>query len=791
MPAVSSALVAGPMPADICHVQRLIPTPCRSSTAPPCALSGGVCTTLEEADQSGVADLVARLDAAGIFQLGEAFASNALVMPDLPCSHLPANDHEPLRIGTMRLGFSIRDIRQLLCSPASLASFEEAVAVCPTKTSRWLQERRTSAPFPAMAEVLCYTDGSFIDCCEGAPAKIGWACAFFVPADADDAAATICVGVLSGAAPPWMRETASELSAYTAECAALAYVLAALQVAAGAGKFDATGTAGTMYGMHLLRRSSSPGRQEYHYVPGHCGHFGNELVDAIAKVALRGVSLGHIVADECCGWLEDGGPLLPWFALACRSLQQGPAWPSVQGQPIHNSHAACDEAPRLLKPFLQIQARTDPEATLPDTAAADSSSLPTLALRIATYNVLSLAAPSKPQMDGPVAEGLAFRTARPALLAQSLRDAGIDIASIQESRCKAGTVHTGCYYRICSGAESGNLGTEVWLRKDKTILHDGKRQARLQPDHIVVHHTSPRRMLLSIDPCGSKLFVLALHGPHRAAEPHVISQWWQETIHLCRTFVGDHDCVIAGDFNASVGSITSECVADHYFEEEDAAGELLHQLLHARRSWIPATFVDLHCGQNWTYVQKRNGREIRPDMIAIPHQWGWGRVTSHVDAGINAGQLAPDHFAAVTSVQLCFQANANLVEASRNLQRRFDEPAMLTEQGRATLSNILHRIPVVPWETSADEHAAQLVEYLQTELTQKFPPDGLRRGRRHSFFTDATWLLHGEVARLRRTCARCRYHVKQHLIAAGGTLCWRFLLTLAASDPTGASSPHT
>ena len=436
-----------------------------------------------------------------------------------------------------------------------------------------------------------------------------------------------------------MGECETELSAYVAECAALAHgawaaarlfpgrstaflsdCVAALGVAACSVQFDATGTAGTMYGMHLLRKSRSAGRIVYQYVPGHEGYFGNELVDA--KAAVHGHCVGHLDLGDCATWLAGGGPLLPWFALACRALQQDPVWPSVHGCSIQNHHADRAEAPHLLRPFLQPQYFPGTEAEAPDTRAANSASIPTLALRIATYNALSLAAPSKLQEGRGTTEGIVFRIARPALLAQCLQDADVDIASIQESRCATGIVHTGCYFRVCSGAESGNFGTEVWIRKDRAILHDGHKQARLQLDRVVVHHVSPRRLLLSLDLCGRKLFVLALHGPHRGAEQHIVSKWWHETIHICRTTVGAHDCIIAGDCDASVGSITSDFISDVYPEKEDLAGGLLHQLLQERNAWLPATFAATHSGESWTYMQKRNGRQIRPDMIAIPFQWG-------------------------------------------------------------------------------------------------------------------------------------------------------------------------
>ena len=107
---------------------------------------------------------------------------------------------------------------------------------------------------------------------------------------------------------------------------------------------------------------------------------------------------------------------------------------------------------------------------------------------------------------------------------------------------------------------------------------------------------------------------------------------------LCSEVVKDSACVIAGDTNSSIGSVCSRQIGDHAPEEEDQAGEFLHQLLQICHAWVPASFGHVHRGQSWTYCQKRNGKLIRPDLVAVPEGWWWGTVRSQVDVGIHAGQ---------------------------------------------------------------------------------------------------------------------------------------------------------
>ena len=74
-----------------------------------------------------------------------------------------------------------------------------------------------------------------------------------------------------------------------------------------------------------------------------------------------------------------------------------------------------------------------------------------LGVRIATVKVLTLN-----DLDhgrGPQnTSGLARKMARPALLMQSLLEANVHVAAVQESRCEQGTVRTGEFLRFCSGS---------------------------------------------------------------------------------------------------------------------------------------------------------------------------------------------------------------------------------------------------------------------------------------------------------------------------------------------------
>ena len=769
-----------------CCVKRVpVPTPCRAAALPP--LAGN--------SQDGDAEpLPTLLETAARYELPYDFIRvwrmPLHVVAATPAAARPRRPDFELGYGDLRCPFSVEDMRTLLCTPARLVSLSEALSTCSVKDKTWFLSRAALAHSRDQEALLCYTDGSFAPSSGDSPAAVGWACAFFHvgPQPVDSTAA--CVGVVSGTIPAWVG-CDQQPSAYMAECLALAFggwvsarnfpdrdivflsdCVAALGVAEARTGYDCSDFAGVTQGLHLLRRASSSGSLQYRYVPGHQHIFGNELCDVLAKQAAKGRSLGGVTISEADRWLQRGGPYLPWFAAACRALRVHPEWPAMTGAPVGPLSPPSEAPQRLLEPFLPA---------LPDEAAVHTPATgglggPTddavpveishMHAKLASYNALSLAEPCQRHKDQLHSAGLAFRVARPALLARCLEAAQVDIAAIQETRCGPGTLITGPYYRVCAGSENGSFGTELWFKIGKPILRRGRSIICIQPHHIIVHHASPRRLLVSLEPGSSKLFILALHAPHRGAESHTISTWWETTLSLCREFVRDAECIIAGDMNASIGSVCTPQVGDFAAEEEDLSGALLRQLMQQCGAWAPASFDSCHQGQSWTYRQKRNGRMIRPDLIAIPDGWWWGQVWSQVDVGIHAGQVSPDHYATTVEVRVNLCQKATCKRRASAHGRRYDVAAISKPENQGLVAEVFRSLPLVPWQVSAHTHAWQLVDHLQDNFQRLFPLTGRRARKKHSFLSDATWEIHAEVVRLRRACARCRTHETRHLLAA-------------------------
>ncbi|CAE7333752.1 unnamed protein product [Symbiodinium sp. KB8] len=136
-----------------------------------------------------------------------------------------------------------------------------------------------------------------------------------------------------------------------------------------------------------------------------------------------------------------------------------------------------------------------------------------------------------------------------------------------------------------------------------------------------------------------RMLFIGLHAPHRATEANQLDRWWHDT-HIAIAAHSKGDIVIlAGDMNASVGSVPSEHVGTLGAEVEDDPGTALHAILRDFSLFLPSTWEDSHFGASHTYCQKRGNKACRPDFIGLPFQWIGSRCTSYL-ASQRSGDLS-------------------------------------------------------------------------------------------------------------------------------------------------------
>ena len=130
-----------------------------------------------------------------------------LMLTSSPSSDVPGVERTPpcdkLRFGHLSLGFTLEHTRNLLCHPAHLAGFVEALCVCDPDSRSWFAENDAICPQYASPNILCFTDGTFTAPSKEVGNKLGWARAFFRDDTGTGSHRASCLGAVSGSVPEW------------------------------------------------------------------------------------------------------------------------------------------------------------------------------------------------------------------------------------------------------------------------------------------------------------------------------------------------------------------------------------------------------------------------------------------------------------------------------------------------------------------------------------------------------------------------------------------------------------
>ena len=439
----------------------------------------------------------------------------------IPCTRLPYLQalslfpaQQPAHFGHTDLGFTWRELSDFLSLTPHFDTWEEVFgeAVCIAKATPPLlnDALRQLAGDTPRGHLCCFTDGSFFPPRDGIAAQTGWAALFVDPHEG-------LFSISSGEIFADLLGPHDTLSAYQAECCALAMAatsavlafsgreihfysdcVAALGAAQGTCGFAVGGIPEAMAAAFDLRHRGCGGADSFSYIPGHQGAFFNEAADMLAKSSAKPATAINTTQQSMVvlrDWLGKGGARLGWATLIIRQLRGAPELP-----PIGALHLGTDDWHaglhhwHLLQPFLPTGVWDNPEAQ--QTTRLQPVRLK---LRLLSYNTLSLGGCLE-DSQGAVEDttGLCRRPGRAALLARQLEDLDVTLASLQETRCPAGTTQVGAYLRFSSGALKGQWGTEIWIRKGAALFEfpaTERQYFQIERKNATVVYSDPRRML--------------------------------------------------------------------------------------------------------------------------------------------------------------------------------------------------------------------------------------------------------------------------------------------------------
>ena len=677
---------------------------------------------------------------------------------------------DPVRVGTTDLGFSWAHLCHLLEAEPNLRHWD---SFFPSDHHARLGLPDALAGLSGTVDdsrLICYTDGSFYPPQGEHPARAGWAFIMLHPGSCSTSWS-------AGQVPSLSSGSEHKLSAYIAECYAMimAYMTAALRFSHLGIDFrgDCQAAIGIAQGTmaycegrlsHVLanaivfRRAITFRGDTAAYVPGHVGEFFNEAADTMAKWGAT--QTGGAEPDDKGPlpryWLEHGGTRLAWAAVVLRQIAGDPTLPPLEqdlgDDTWHGGLTPC----QLIEPFI-------PSGSVGASHQGTNSASATLVLTILSHNTLTLGATLENSAGAGVGDpGIHFRPGRAAILAEQLHRNHIMIAALQETRGQEGQTTVGSYLRYSSGAVKGQFGTEVWLHKTLPFLQFAESEDNVcfTPGRLNVVHKDPRRLLIKFQFKSWRILIASLHAPHRACESPVIHDWWTKTRQLVYKYASAAFVILAGDANASVGSITGVNLGHVAAEAEDLPGQYWRELLHEVECFLPCTFEESQHGDTVTYVQKRNGQGCRPDMIGVPLAWGCGEVAAWTAPEIHAALSTQDHTATCVRISLNLKAPQ---PGKMSARKKLTPEALLDPRNHAAVTAALERMPKVSWETSSHAHAAIVVHHLQRELGE-INNKAMPRPR-HPYLTESTWQLQRQVTAWKRSMHRLQQRKKSQLKA--------------------------
>ena len=472
------------------------------------------------------------------------------------------------------------------------------------------------------------------------------------------------------------------------------------------------------------------------HVRSHRGLPANELADQLAKWACCTkdpcVTCEHMAT--VAGWCRSHS--LEWLWMAFESLRTPHCWPTFGGTCFTDRHSPL--TPPVLTPdeCYELFGLTAPVPT--------QAPSPPLAVSLCLFSLnTQTLAEQKPDAEIGQGDRSGF-LGRAAFLREQFDYYGAHVVALQEARAAAdATFASKTHLRLCTGRDKqGNFGVELWFSLRHPFAHMGRTEIRFEPAHFLVLHSSPRDLFVRYCRGSLRILFVSAHAPVATCDTR--DAWWRDFKARVERLRRDSQLVVLGDLNAHFVDSLGRYVGDLVFPTKHTLPTALAALLQSERLWIPSTFSHCHPGPVETWWPPGGGPGARLDYAMLPVSWGVAQGDSAVFTALDWGQQRVDHQALRTWTT--FHGTFQRTSASK--RPAFDRAAMLTEEGRTSLSDIFHNVPTQPWDLDVHRHYLRVQQYLVGALSTAFPPI---RGKCHSsHFSAQTWQLRQRRIWLRR-----------------------------------------
>ncbi|CAE7717956.1 abcF4 [Symbiodinium sp. CCMP2592] len=468
------------------------------------------------------------------------------------------------------------------------------------------------------------------------------------------------------------------------------------------------------------------------HVKGHSGELGNELCDILSRWA----------RNLCREWQQICLPswpaclrqhrLCPWCWMAVSSKHDLPALEALE-----------TEANRLQRL---------PQDALPPTACHKGGPIRTAHVKFRftamTFNVLTMFDPTAPHGKDARTQNLGFLiTGKKCLIKQQLSAHAVLLAGFQETRLPTTGVLPDEDFLILSAEADhrGHGGCALWINLRVPLATAAGTSHHVRRNQVTVTATSPRHLQALIETPHINLVVLVLHAPRiaQAGEAEVRAFWQQRAADLlARPTCAEY--LVLMDANAHLGTITTEAVADHGAEEENAEGEFCHDFLLAIQGLLPSTLSHVHGGQHWTWTTAPPAAtKHRIDYVVTPQNWEPFLQASWVWHTFEALHTRQDHLPVCLTV--AFEHNVPSYYEPRRAQATCRPSLARTPEDALARRTALTTMPEVPWNTAVDTHSDIWTQAMRRVATA-FHPQHTRPPTQSYLQPDTVALVHRRTA---------------------------------------------
>jgi len=318
----------------------------------------------------------------------------------------------------------------------------------------------------------------------------------------------------------------------------------------------------------------------------------------------------------------------------------------------------------------------------------------------------------------------------------------LNFLGVQEARTKEGTLCSQGILRLCSGADSKNLGVELWCNLAQPFAVCKNQQHFFQANDFVVLHRDPRRLLIVVQNVLWHAYIFVGHAPHSGYALAERTDWWENTAAIVALHNAEQrPLFVLIDANASPGPCDHHVVLGPGHSASNST-MLWRQFLVDHELCLPATSA-LHVGPRYTWTAPDGIDKHFIDFVAIPQKLLSSCTWTQTLEQFDLNPLHEDHLA--VGLEIAWQA---VVQDTTTCPFARAWSCNRNAIAQASLAVPLSAPQDLQWHTNIEQHVESLNCLFREELTRQCKT--LPSKPKKAFLSDELWQLRKRKFQLRR-----------------------------------------